>query len=44
MARETQITIIGNLTDDPTLRFTPNGAPVADFTIASTPSTYNLVS
>ena len=41
MARETQLTITGNLTADPELRFTPNGAPVADFTIASTPSTYN---
>lgn len=41
MARETQLAIIGNLTADPELRFTQNGAAVADFTIASTPSTYN---
>jgi single-strand DNA-binding protein len=34
---ETIITIVGNLTADPELRFTPNGAAVANFTIASTP-------
>lgn len=35
MAGEPQITIIGNLTDDPELRFTPNGVAVAKFTVAS---------
>lgn len=38
---ETQITLIGNLTDDPILRFTPSGAAVANFTIASTPRTFD---
>lgn len=38
MAGETIITVVGNLTADPDLRFTPNGAAVANFTIASTPS------
>lgn len=37
MAGETAITVVGNLTADPELRFTPNGAAVANFTIASTP-------
>ena len=37
MAGETVITIIGNLTADPELRFTPSGAAVANFTVASTP-------
>ncbi|MEV6305864.1 single-stranded DNA-binding protein [Actinoplanes sp. NPDC051861] len=37
MAGETTITIVGNLTDDPELRFTPSGAAVAKFRIASTP-------
>jgi single-strand DNA-binding protein len=37
MAGETTITVIGNLTDDPDLRFTPSGAAVANFTVASTP-------
>lgn len=41
MAGETQITVIGNLTADPELRFTPNGAAVANFTVASTPRTYD---
>ncbi|GAA3807787.1 single-stranded DNA-binding protein [Streptomyces chiangmaiensis] len=41
MAGETQITIIGNATRDPELRFTPSGAAVAKFTVASTPRTYN---
>lgn len=31
------VTIVGNLTDDPSLRFTKNGVPVANFTVASTP-------
>ena len=39
MAGDTVITIIGNLTSDPELRFTPSGAAVANFTIASTPRT-----
>jgi single-strand DNA-binding protein len=34
---DTNITLIGNLTDDPELRYTPNGAAVANFTVASTP-------
>ena len=37
MAGDTVITIIGNLTADPELRFTPSGAAVANFTVASTP-------
>ncbi|MFF5293651.1 single-stranded DNA-binding protein [Paractinoplanes globisporus] len=37
MAGETTITVVGNLTDDPELRFTPSGAAVANFRIASTP-------
>ena len=41
MAGETTITIIGNLTGDPELRFTPSGAPVANFTVASTPRTFD---
>jgi single-strand DNA-binding protein len=39
MAGETTITVVGNLTDDPELRFTPSGAAVAKFRIASTPRT-----
>lgn len=41
MAGETQITLIGNLTADPELRFTPSGAAVANFTVASTPRTFD---
>ncbi|MDY6054544.1 single-stranded DNA-binding protein [Micrococcus sp.] len=41
MAGETVITVVGNLTADPELRFTPNGAAVANFTIASTPRTFD---
>lgn len=41
MAGETIITVVGNLTDDPELRFTPSGAAVANFTVASTPRTFN---
>jgi single-strand DNA-binding protein len=41
MAGETIITVVGNLTDDPELRFTPSGAAVANFTIASTPRTFD---
>ncbi|MFC9251736.1 single-stranded DNA-binding protein [Amycolatopsis thailandensis] len=37
MAGETVLTVIGNLTTDPELRFTPSGAAVANFTVASTP-------
>jgi single-strand DNA-binding protein len=39
MAGETVITVVGNLTNDPELRFTPSGAAVASFTVASTPRT-----
>lgn len=41
MAGETIITLIGNLTNDPELRFTPSGAAVANFTIAATPRTFD---
>ncbi len=41
MAGETVITVIGNLTADPELRFTPSGAAVASFTVASTPRTFD---
>ena len=41
MAGETVITVIGNLTADPELRWTQAGAAVADFTVASTPRTYD---
>jgi single-strand DNA-binding protein len=41
MAGETTITVIGNLTADPELRFTPSGSAVANFTIASTPRTFD---
>lgn len=41
MAGETPVTIIGNLTADPELRFTPAGVAVADFTVASTPRVYD---
>ena len=44
MANETTITIIGNLTDDVSLRFSPAGAAVANFTVASTPRTFNKAS
>ncbi|MDR0489389.1 MAG: single-stranded DNA-binding protein [Propionibacteriaceae bacterium] len=43
MAGETIITIVGNLTGDPELRFTPSGAAVANFTVASTPRTFDRV-
>ncbi|MCU1657036.1 MAG: single-strand binding protein, partial [Pseudonocardiales bacterium] len=36
-AGDTQLTIVGNIVDDPELRFLPNGQPVANFRIASTP-------
>lgn len=41
MAGETVITVVGNLTGDPELRFTPSGAAVANFTVASTPRTFD---
>ncbi|MBA2739591.1 MAG: single-stranded DNA-binding protein [Nocardioidaceae bacterium] len=41
MAGETVITLVGNLVDDPELRFTPSGAAVASFRLASTPRTYD---
>ena len=37
MANETITTVVGNLTADPELRFTPSGAAVANFTVAATP-------
>ena len=41
MANEIPVTISGNLTDDPSLRFTSSGAAVANFTVASTPRSYD---
>jgi len=41
MAGDTTITVVGNLTADPELRFTPSGAAVANFTVASTPRTFD---
>lgn len=41
MAGETQIVLVGNLVDDPQLKFTPSGAAVCNFRIASTPRTFN---
>jgi single-strand DNA-binding protein len=41
MAGETLITVVGNLTADPELRFTPSGAAVANFTVAATPRTFD---
>lgn len=41
MAGDTNITVVGNLTADPELRFTPSGAAVANFTVASTPRIYD---
>lgn len=41
MAGETQITLVGNLVDDPELRFTNSGAAVASFRVASTPRTFD---
>ena len=38
---DTQITLVGNIASDVELRFTPSGAPVANFRVASTPRTYN---
>lgn len=44
MAGDTTITVVGNLTADPELRFTPSGAAVANFTVASTPRTFDRAS
>ena len=44
MSGETVITVVGNLTGDPELRFTPTGAAVASFTIASTPRSFDRAS
>jgi single-strand DNA-binding protein len=44
MAGETVITVVGNLTSDPELRYTQGGAAVANFTIASTPRTFDRAS
>lgn len=41
MPNETIITVVGNLTNDPELRFTPSGSAVANMTIASTPKTFD---
>jgi single-strand DNA-binding protein len=41
MAGDTTLTLIGNLTNDPELRFTPSGAAVANFTVASTPRMFD---
>ncbi|MFF4350875.1 single-stranded DNA-binding protein [Streptomyces sp. NPDC001530] len=41
---ETPLTVVGNLTDDPELRFTPSGAALAKFSVASTPRTYDKAS
>ena len=41
MAGETQVTVIGNLVADPELRFTPSGAAVSNFRVASTPRKFN---
>lgn len=41
MAGDTIITVVGNLTGDPELRFTASGAAVASFTIASTPRSFD---
>ena len=44
MAGETIITVVGNLTADPELRYTQSGLPVANFTIASTPRNFDRAS
>jgi single-strand DNA-binding protein len=44
MAGDTLITIVGNITADPELRFVPSGAAVANFTVASTPRTFDKAS
>lgn len=44
MSGDTQITVVGNLTADPELRYTQNGLAVANFTVASTPRVYDRTS
>lgn len=44
MAGETVVTVVGNLTGDPTLTFTQSGSAVANFTVASTPRTFDKAS
>ena len=44
MSGDTAITLVGNLTADPELRFTQSGVPVADFTVASTPRVFDRAS
>ena len=44
MANETVVTVVGNLVDAPELRFTPSGAAVANFTVASTPRSFDQAS
>lgn len=41
MVNDTIITLVGNLVDDPSLRFAPSGGAVANFTIASTPRAFD---
>ena len=41
MSNETYVTVIGNLTSDPELRFTPSGVAVVSFTVASTPRQFD---
>ncbi|GIJ52483.1 single-stranded DNA-binding protein [Virgisporangium aliadipatigenens] len=41
MAGETTITLVGNLTDDPDMRFLPSGAAMCKFTVASTPRVFD---
>jgi len=43
MAGETLVTVVGNLTGDPEVRFTQSGVPVAGFTVASTPRSFDKV-
>ena len=44
MANDTIITLVGNLVDDPSLRFAPSGGAVANFTVASTPRAFDKTS
>jgi single-strand DNA-binding protein len=44
MANDVQITLVGNLVDDPEMRFTASGAAVANFRVASTPRTFDRAS
>jgi single-strand DNA-binding protein len=44
LAGDTVITVVGNITDDPTLSFTPSGVAVSNFTIASTPRKFDKTS